>query len=150
MNEIVETDQDIKMLATMDVHSCAVICVITNDKAKMAHIETVDDKKFAEGLKKVQQLLNETEKIKDIKLFIGPYASPERVPDLCRSFNISHSYTTFIDNFGNGSIAYNITTQKYYGLDMDQNFYEYEIGKQNKQKDLLSEYFSSIEESNTK
>lgn len=152
INDIITTDNNKPIIATRDIKTCIAVLIICENEAHMTHLVTEKDCR-KNGLEKIKEILKKVNSpIKAKMVFCGKKTPPkykaewfitqeekEKInleeKDELADFLIDwNKYPSYLEN-DNGSIAYNFSTNQYYGIDGDGIFYEYRLGAKNKKPD---------------
>lgn len=151
LDEILYTDEKNPILYTKDFKTCIVVLIVCQDRSYMAHIFDLESFNL---LKEKFKNIIENEKVVNIRMFQNPtianifseeteYKSRrEFLNELLSFFGQNEFYSGFLDMdsinssgvVSNCSIGYNNDTKEYYGIDSSDNFYEYQLGYENKTK----------------
>lgn len=143
IGEVGVSSSSAPILLTKEIQTCVAILLITKECASLVHINFGDSKNYSKGLSDVVELLKKYNgKIFKFQMFLGSKTLPsdaEKLKNLFRDNELHiEVYRSYLDG-DMGSIAYNFKEDKYYGVDIDNNFRPYFLGEENKKSILTLE-----------
>lgn len=126
---------DEPILVTRDIQTCVAVLLITNDCAIMMHINLEDSEDYSKALNDLSSILKKyNNKFSKFQIFTGPFTKEESLEKFKSLLAVKcidvEVYSSYLD-FNHGSIAYDFSSQKYYGLDIEGCFRDYVLGADN-------------------
>lgn len=145
IGEVGISSDDTPVLVTREIQTCVAVLLITEECAFMLHINFQDTKDYSKSLSDFCELLKKYNgKIQKLQMFLGSKTSSDNIEKLKEVFRNSQLnveiYRSYLDG-DMGSIAYDFKQDKYYGLDIDNNFHSYLLGAENKKPVFTLEEF---------
>lgn len=121
LNEIKSTNNNCKIIYTIDLTSCMAIVMHTPDKTYMMHLESYEKNNM--HLTKLIKFLLKNRSVISIDIFKAPYTNYynlNKIVDMFNDFKIqSYIYDAFINKSNLCGVAYNDENDEYLSVSMD-------------------------------